>query len=121
MLNNAINNVQGLEGVIVAVRRINAQEVLTVVADPLIDLDYINRDQGTSPNTSRASVKKMGLKPILLGPRCVRYFLSDYEAGKKRLHLQTQDGLSEPPQLAMGKKRATAKGGGPGHKQAGQG
>lgn len=121
MLNNAINNAQDLEGVIVAVRRICDQEVLTVVADRLIDLNYIRLDQDTSPNTTRASVKKMGLKPILLGPRCVRYFLSDYEAGKRRLQQQTQDGLTEPPQLAQGKRRATAKRGGSEQTQAGQG
>lgn len=109
----SMNNAQVLEGVIVGVRVVDGQQALSVVTDPLIDQPFINNDLKVSDNTGRAIVKRMGLKPVVPQPRVVRFFLSEYEAAKKRLLRETE--RHEPAHLAKSRaqKPAAASGVGP--------
>lgn len=89
-------------GMMLAERVVNGHAVVCVVADPLIGLDYIGGEMNIrSENTVRALVDEMGLTPVVVRPRVIRYFLSEYEAAKKRLPRRTE--RVEPSQLANGK------------------
>lgn len=96
-------------GLMLANRLVNGHSVVCVVANPLIGIDYIMDDSGVrSATTAHEMVAEMGLKPVVVRPRVIRYFLAEYEAAKARLPRRTE--RAEPSQLASGKalKRASA-------------